>query len=298
MNVGIIGNGAWGQALATLAAKAGHQPRIGFRGERPSGFPGTPNLASLAAESELVLIAVPASAVGAVVTSAELDAGMRVVLATRGLVPDTGEWLSDVVLKHTSCRRVGVLSGPAVSSEVVEGCPTALVIGSEFDEVCSATQTALHSEQCRIYTSHDLRGVELAGAMVRVLGIALGIAEGVNLGVGSRGVIVTRGLAEATRLGLALGAQAQTFSGLAGVGDLVTCASSSEHPGMAAGRSVSRGGSLSTDMLNETKSVLALARRAGVDMPLTQAVVAICTGELRPRLAFDELMRRSARAEG
>ena len=195
MNVGIIGNGAWGQALAMLAAKAGHQPRIGFRGDRPIGFPGTPNLASLAAESELILIAVPADAVSAVVTSAELDAGMRVVLATRGLVPATGEWLSDVVLKQTPCRRVGVLSGPAVSSEVVEGRPTALVIASEFKEVCLATQDALHSEQCRIYTSQDLRGVELAGAMVRVLGIALGIAEGVNLGVGSRGVIVTRGAA-------------------------------------------------------------------------------------------------------
>mgnify|MGYP003950306945 CR=1 FL=1 len=298
MNVGIIGNGAWGQALATLAAKAGHQPRIGFRGDRPSGFPGTPNLAALVGDSEIVLIAVPASAVRDVVLSADLDAGMRVVLATRGLAPDTGEWLSDLVLKHTPCRRVGVLSGPAVAAEVVAGRPTALVVASAFDEVCLATQSALHSEQCRIYSSNDMCGVELAGAMVRLLGIALGIAEGVDLGVGSRGVVVTRGLAEATRLGLALGAQPQTFSGLAGVGDLVTCAASTNHPAMAAGRTVARGGTLTEDMLRETRAVLALANREGVELPLAQAVVAICTGEMRPRLAFDDLMRRSARSEG
>ena len=297
MNVGIIGNGPWGQALATLCAKAGNQARIGFRGPRPVGFPGTPNLAALASEADLLLIAVPARSVEEVVLAAELDASMRVVLATRGLVPVTGDWLTNLVVSQTPCRRVGVLTGPAVSSEVVEGRPTALVAASEFDEVCAATQQAFHSEQCRIYSSHDLRGVELAGAMVRVLGIALGVAEGVNMGIGSRGVIVTRGLAEATRLGLALGAQAQTFSGLAGVGDLVTCASSIEHPGMAAGLSLVRGQGASNHIVDEAKAMLTLAERHKVEMPLTEAVVGIATGRMRPRLAFDALMRRSARPE-
>ena len=297
MNIGIVGNGAWGQALATLVAKAGHQPRIGFRGTRPTGFPGTPNLPALAAESDLLLIAVPAHAVQDVVSGLELNAGRQVVLATRGLVPETGEWLSDLVIQHTPCRRVGILAGPAIASEVVAGKPAALVVASAFDEVCNATQMALHSGQCRVYSSRDLRGVELAGAMVRVLGIALGIAEGVGLGVGSMGVIVTRGLAEATRLGSVLGTHTGTFSGLAGVGDLVTTASSADHPGKAAGMSVARGGTIDTMLLDEARAVLALAARHDVDMPLSQAVVAIGTGEMRPRLAFDELMRRAARAE-
>ena len=298
MNVGIVGNGAWGQALATLVAKAGHQPRIGFRGTRPTGFPGTPNLPALAAESDVIVIAVPAHSVQQVVSDLHLDAGHRVVLASRGLVPETGEWLSDLVIRGTSCRRVGVLAGPAVASEVVSGKPTALVVASAFDEVCSLTQTALHSGQCRVYSSHDMRGVELSGAMVRVLGVALGIAEGGDLGVGSKGVIVTRGLAEANRLGAVLGARANTFSGLAGVGDLVTTASSTNHPGMAAGIAVARGGVIDEPILNEARSVLALAARHDVEMPLSRAVVAICTGEMRPRLAFDDLMRRAARPEG
>ena len=297
MNIGIIGNGAWGQALATLAAKAGHQPRIGFRGDRPAGFPGTPNLAALSAESELLLIAVRAHAVREVVASIELDASARVVLATRGLAPDTGEWLSDLVVQHSPCRRIGALTGPAVASEVVSGRPTALVVASEFDEVCSITQQAFHSEQCRVYTSHDLRGVELAGAMVRVLGVALGVAEGMDMGVGARGVIVTRGLAEATRLGESLGAQPATFSGLAGVGDLVSCAASPNHPSQEAGRLVARGSSVPAHVLSETRSVLAIAAREKVDMPLTEAVLAMATGDMRPRLAFDHLMRRSARSE-
>jgi glycerol-3-phosphate dehydrogenase (NAD(P)+) len=297
MNIGIIGNGAWGRALAMLAAKAGHQPRIGFRGTRPTGFPGTPNLSALSTESDLLLIAVHAHAVREVVDAIDLDAGARVVLATRGLAPETGEWLSDMVAENSPCRRVGVLTGPAVASEVVAGRPTALVVASLFDEVCKATQEAFHSEQCRVYTSQDLRGVELAGAMVRVLGVALGIADGVDFGVGARGVIVTRGLAEATRLGEALGAHPQTFFGLAGVGDLVSCASSPSHPSQEAGRAVARGGTATGYVLDETRSVLAIARRNGVDMPLTEAVLSIASGDVRPKLAFDELMRRSARSE-
>ena len=202
-----------------------------------------------------------------------------------------------MVLKNTPCRRVGALSGPAVASEVVAGHPTALVIASPFDEVCEATQRAFHSEQCRIYTSQDLRGVELAGAMVHVLGVALGIADGVGMGVGARGVIVTRGLAEATRLGEALGAHPKTFSGLAGVGDLVSCASSPHHPSQEAGRLAARGESVLAHVLDETRSILAIAGRMGVDMPLTEAVLSMATGDMGPKLAFDHLMRRSARPE-
>jgi glycerol-3-phosphate dehydrogenase (NAD(P)+) len=297
MNIGIIGSGAWGKALATLTAKAGHEPRIGFRGTRPSGFPGTPNLRTLTEESELLIIAVPAEGVKAAIQQAQPGAGTQVVLATRGLQPETGHWLSDLVIEHTACRRVGSLAGPAMASEVVRGRPTALVIAGPFDGVCSATQEALHSEHCRVYTTHDLQGVELAGAMVSVLAVAVGIADGVDLGVGAKGVIVTRGIAEATRLGTALGANPQTFSGLAGVGDLVSCASHADHPSFSTGVKIARGGSAASRIIEEARSVLNLADRHGVDLPLTKAALAIMTGQLRPKLAFNDLMRREARSE-
>ncbi|MGB0637941.1 MAG: NAD(P)H-dependent glycerol-3-phosphate dehydrogenase [Myxococcota bacterium] len=297
MNIGIIGSGAWGKALATLIAKAGHEPRIGFRGTRPSGFPGTPNLRTLTEESELLIIAVPAEGVATAIEQAKPGAGHQVVLATRGLQPETGDWLSDLVLKHTACRRVGSLAGPAMASEVVRGRPTALVIASPFDGVCSTTQAALHSEHCRVYTTHDLQGVELAGAMVSVLAVAVGIADGVNLGVGAKGVIVTRGIAEASRLGKALGADPQTFSGLAGVGDLVSCASHPDHPSFSTGVRISQGGSAASRTIDEARAVLSLANRHGIDLPLTKAALAIMTGQLRPKLAFNDLMRRQARAE-
>ena len=297
MNIGIIGGGAWGKALATLIAGAGHGPRIGTRGQRPTGFPGTPNLDALARESELLIIAVPSDEVADAVMACRLDAASMLVFASRGLEPRHGVWMSDFVVGHTPCRQVGALAGPALASEVMAGCPTALVIASPIEAVCQATQEALHSEHCRIYASADLRGVELSGAMVGALSIAVGIAEGVDYGVGARGVIISRGIAEASRLGEALGADPRTFSGLAGVGDLVSRASSPDHPGFAAGVALARGGAITSRIIVELRALLALSQDAGVDLPLTSAVLAVATGASRPKLVFDGLMRRQARRE-
>jgi glycerol-3-phosphate dehydrogenase (NAD(P)+) len=177
------------------------------------------------------------------------------------------------------------------------GHPTALVAASPFEAVQEATVSALHSARCRVYTTDDLCGVQLAGAMVGALAIAVGVADGVDFGIGAKGVIITRGIAEASRLGDAIGADARTFSGLAGVGDLVSCASSPLHPGFAAGRSLAEGGAVSSHIILQLRALLALSRRVGVDLPLTTAVLAIATGESRPKRVFDELMRRAARPE-
>ena len=297
MNIGIIGGGAWGQALATLTAKAGHQPRIGYRETRPTGFPGTPNLAALAEESALILIAVPSNRVAEAVDAARPGAGAMVVFASRGLDSGTGGWMSDLVLTRSPCRRVGVLAGPAQASEVSQGRPTALVVASPFDEVCQATQRALHSEHCRLYTSRDLRGVELAGAMVKILAVAIGLVDGVDYGAGAKGLVVTRGIAETARLGAALGADPHTFSGLAGVGDLVSAAASPNHPSFSAGMSLARGGTVSGQIIDECRGVLALASGVGIELPLTRAVLGVASREVTPKLAFDELMRREARSE-
>jgi len=297
MNIGIIGGGAWGKALATLTAGAGHEPRIGFRGQRPTGFPGTPNLDALVQESDLLIVALPSDAVADALNNCALDAASRVVIASRGLEPRHGVWMSEFVTRYTPAKQVGALAGPALAAEVMAGHPTALVIASPFDEVCKATQAALHSEHWRIYTTSELRGVELAGAMVDALAVAVGIAEGVDYGVGAKGVIITRGIAEATRLGEALGADPKTFSGLAGVGDLVSRASSPQHPGFTAGLSLARGGAIAGRIIEELRALVTLSSEAGVELPLTTAVLDIATGESRPKLVFDTLMRRSPRRE-
>jgi len=297
VNIGIIGCGAWGKALATLVARAGHAPRVGYRSTPPGGIPGTPNLDALVAESDLTILAVPADAIETVVRKSSPGPESKIVIATRGLQPETGEWLSQIILDQSPCRRVGSLAGPALATEVVRDRPSGLVIASPFDQVCTLTQDALHSEICRVYTSNDLRGVELAGAMVLVLSMAVGITEGLDLGIGGRGIVITRGIAEATRLGAALGAHPQTFAGLAGVGDLVSCACHKDHPSFAAGLALAKGAPCPVRARQDAQSVIHLASRHNVELPLTAAVAAIASGEVRPRLAFDALMRREARAE-
>lgn len=297
MIVGILGSGAWGKALATLVAEAGQQPRIGYRGRPPGGFPGSPNMAALTAESDLVLVAVPPASVRDVLRAAKPGAASRVVIATRGLEPETGTWLTDLVTQESAAVRVGCLAGPALAAEVLKRRPSALVVASRFDEVCRLTQDALHSALCRVYTSSDLRGVEVAGAMVQVLSVAVGIADGLDLGIGVRGVVASRGLAEGARLGAALGAQPTTFAGLSGMGDLMSCASHPDHPGYGAGLRLGRGGRNELEVESLANALVALAARHGVNLPLTAAVAQIAAGKLTPRLAIDGLMRREATSE-
>ena len=297
MIVGVIGSGPWGRALATLAAEAGNQPRIGYRGKPPRGFRGTPNLSALSREVELLLVAVPPAEVRDAIKSARPGPANRVVIACRGLEPRTGQWLSAVVTDESRCVRVGALTGPALAAEVIARRPSAMVAASAFDEVATMTQAALHSPICRVYTTSDLRGVELAAAMVRVLAVAVGMADGLQLGVGDHGVVVTRGLAEARRLGKALGAHDTTFAGLAGVGDLVACGNHPEHPGYSIGQRLVRTQGANPAMAGEAMALVQLAERNEVDLPLTRAIAAIAAGKLEPRLAIDMLMRREATRE-
>jgi len=204
---------------------------------------------------------------------------------------------------------VEVLAGrlaPALALEVARGQPTALVAASSDAGVCAAAVAAFHAGNLRVYTSADPVGVEVGGAVKNVLAIATGLADGMALGLNARAALVTRGLAEMTRLGVALGAEAATFMGLSGLGDLVLTTTGDLSRNRAVGLRLSGGQPLAgilaelghvAEGVSSAPMVLQRARDSGVEMPIVEAVVEVLAGRLAPALALEALMRREARAE-
>lgn len=297
MKVGIIGGGKWGKALATLVAEAGHRPQIGYQTHAPRGFPGSPNLAMVARESDILLFATPPANLREAVQKAQLGPANHVVVASRGLDPHNHQVLSRCIVEESAAIRIGALAGPALASEIMNRRPIAMVVGSSFDEVGRRTQAALHSHICRLYTSSDLLGVELAAATVLPLSVALGLADGLRLGTGVKGVIITRGLRECTRLGQVLGTDPHTFSGLAGMGDLVACGALPNHPGFIAGRLLANEQPTDAHIIADIDPIVRLASAHSISLPLISAILAMLQGKLKPRLAIDHLMRREATSE-
>ncbi|MEO8155863.1 MAG: NAD(P)H-dependent glycerol-3-phosphate dehydrogenase, partial [Rhizobacter sp.] len=201
---------------------------------------------------------------------------------------------------------VGVLSGPSFALEVARGQPAALVVASSDESLCQQAVEAFHSDSLRIYASSDPVGVEVGGAVKNVMAIATGIVDGMQLGLNARAALITRGLAEMTRLGLALGARAETFMGLSGLGDLVLTATGDLSRNRKVGLLLAQGSPLA-QILQElghvaegvacAATVLQRAQACGVDMPITEAVVRVLDGRISPTRAIRELMSRDARRE-
>ena len=201
----------------------------------------------------------------------------------------------------------GALSGPSFALEVAHSQPTALVAASEHAVVREALVQAFHSPTLRVYGSDDLVGVEVGGAVKNVLAIATGLCDGLNLGLNARAALITRGLAEMTRLGVALGARAETFMGLSGLGDLVLTATGDLSRNRRVGQLLAQGLTLqqAVDSLGHVaegvysaRTVVQRARALGVDMPISEGVVALLDGQLKPAEAVAALMGREARDEG
>lgn len=294
MKVAIVGAGPMGQALASVAMEAGTEVLLGYRSQSVRGIPTTSDPAELAAFAELVLFAVPAWELHATLGALPLGPQHRTVLCARGPDPESGTWLHELVPQLTPCLRVGMLAGPMVPTEVLSGHPGAAVIASPYAELRERTQQALHSPRCRVYKSDDIRGVELASAFARVLAVVAGVAEALQMGEAAHGLVTSRGLAEATRLGAALGAKRETFTGLAGLGELV--ASSGPHNlAFAAGQALVRGERhAEEDAFRSARALVRVAAPVKVELPLTEAIAAIATGEIDPREAFRALMERPA----
>ncbi len=257
------------------------------------------------AREGLIVIATPMAGLEAMLRALPADAG-AVLWLCKGFQEGTG-WLGHEVAQAVCPQvRVGVLSGPSFALEVARGQPTALVAASAHESVRDLAVQLLHGDQLRIYTSDDPVGVEVGGAVKNVLAIATGIADGLGLGQNARAALITRGLAEITRLGLALGARAETFTGLSGLGDLVLTATGDLSRNRQVGLLLAQGLALPqilrdlghvAEGVYSAAMVLQRAGAHGVDMPITQAVVAVLVGRLTPREAVERLMGREARPE-
>ena len=326
MHLTVLGAGAWGTALAVSTAGR-HPTRLWARDPAQAAqmrslrrnmrylpevvLPPALQVAydfdaALAfAAGGLVIVATPMAGLDGMLRRLGAHRG-GVLWLCKGFAPDTGALGHEIARALNVSSNVGVLSGPSFAIEVARGQPTALVAASNDDLLCEQAVEALHSDSLRVYTSNDPIGVEVGGAVKNVLAIATGIADGMTLGLNARAALITRGLAEMTRLGVALGARAETFMGLSGLGDLVLTATGDLSRNRTVGRLLAEGLSLPTILadlghvaegVGTAPMVLRRAQSLGVEMPITQAVVQVLEGSTTPAQALEQLMGRGARPE-
>ncbi len=329
MNLSVLGAGAWGTALAVSVAgrhptclwsrdavqaqalrRSGHNERYLPGVALPSELRITADFerAVAHAQSGLIFIATPMSALHEMLRRLPPEAidASGIVWLCKGFQQGTGRLGHEIAHTTRPLARVGVLSGPSFAIEVAHGRPTALVAASDDATLRDAVVEAVHSDSLRIYTSADPIGVEVGGAVKNVLAIATGIADGMSLGLNARAALITRGLAEMTRLGVALGARAETFMGLSGLGDLVlTCTGELSRnrqvgvrlaQGVPLARILGELGHVAEGVYSASTARLR-ASECGVDMPISEAVVHVIEGHMTPAQALESLMARDARSE-
>jgi glycerol-3-phosphate dehydrogenase (NAD(P)+) len=331
--IAILGGGSWGTALAILLAQNPkghgvslwvHDPALAETMRRdhvnavylpgsaiPHGVRVTPDAGEALASARIVLGVMPSAHARSVYTQAlpHLQPEMVFVSATKGLEPHTHARMSEVLAQVVSPKfapRIAVLSGPSFAAEAVRGDPTAVVLASRDAALAATLQEELSGRAFRLYTNDDVLGVEYAGAMKNVIAIAAGACQGLGLGSNSLAALITRGLAEMTRLAVALGAQPETLSGLAGLGDLVlTCTgalSRNRHIGVELGKGraladILAGMRMVAEGVHTTDALRELARRPGVELPITEQVYAILHGQRSPREAIRAIMERPLKRE-
>lgn len=320
-SVAVIGAGAWGTALATVAARAGrnvtlwarnaeHAARIASSRDNPR-LPGVrlaPEIVvtselSLAARADMLLIATPAQHLrGAVnMLASHLTKPVPVVACAKGIEHGTHKFMTDVIAEAAPHTQPAILSGPSFADDVARGLPTAVTLAAKDEALASALVQALGSATFRPYHTTDVRGVEIGGAAKNVLAIAAGIVVGRNLGASALAALTTRGFSELARLGRACGARTETLSGLSGLGDLLLSCSTAQSRNFALGIALGRGEAAPAGKLAEgafTAPVLVeLATAQKVDMPVSQAVAAILDGRLTIDAAIEGLLTRPFKAE-
>lgn len=324
----VIGAGAWGTALADLLARNEHDVVLWAREEDVvasvnerhvndrflTGAPLAPSLRATADAAEavrgadLVLYVPPSHVLRTVIRShaADVPGDATVVVASKGIERDTLDLMTDVVVEELPGRAVAALSGPSFAAEVAARQPTAVVAAADRSDVAEHVQQLFAADTFRVYTHDDVTGVELGGSLKNVMAVATGIVEGLGLGFNSRAALITRGLAEMTRLGVALGARQATFAGLAGMGDLVLTCTGSLSRNRSLGFEIGQGKTLQevlaeretvAEGVTTAQSAAQLARRESVEMPIVNAVNRVLFDGGSPRQAIEELMGRELRTE-
>lgn len=330
MRVTVVGSGAWGSTVAAMAAME-HPVRLWCRraeladtinrtGENPDHLPGhrlggaitaTASVGEALADTRLVVMAVPSHGFRTVMESVAPHLGDDIPLLslTKGIEQGTTMRMTEIVAAVAPSHdrsRTGVLTGPNLAGEMVSGAPAAAVIGMEDQEVASHLQTVFMHPGFRVYRNPDVIGCEIAGAVKNVMAIAAGMAKGLGFGHNTLAALITRALAELTRLGVAMGGRPETFAGLAGMGDLIATCQSDDSRNNRVGMALAQGRSL-PEILSGMSSVaegvktagpvVDMAHRLGIDMPIAAHVVEVLEGRTSPRDAVLSLMTREARSE-
>ena len=320
--VAVIGAGAWGTALAALAARAGRDVVLCARSPaaaaeiaatrinpKLSGIRLDANIQvtddiAVAAQADIILIATPAQNLRAAVAALapHLASATPVIACAKGIERGTHKFMTEVIAEAAPEARPAILSGPSFAEDVARGLPTAVTLAAKQSELASALVQALGSSNFRPYHTSDVRGVEIGGAAKNVLAIAAGIAAGKKLGASAQAALTTRGFSELVRLGRACGARGETMAGLSGLGDLILTCSSLQSRNFALGIALGRGEARPRDKLAEgefTAPVLIeLAAAQDVDMPVSNAVASILTGAVTIDDAIESLLTRPFKAEG
>lgn len=340
MNATIIGAGAWGTAVAIHAAKSmGANGRVVLWARDPEQakllqvsrvnqkyLPGVPFPENLIVESSWDLAVENASAVEDLLIIATPLSGLantcqQLLCATtipknwiwlcKGIEPETSALPHEIVKRELTAVSLGqvaygVLSGPSFAIEVAKGLPCALTVASQFPNLCRLTQVLLHHQSMRVYATDDVVGVELGGAIKNVLAIATGIGDGLGLGLNARAGLITRGMVEMMRLGQAMGAKSETFSGLTGLGDLILTATGDLSRNRKVGLALASGKNLD-QILKElghvaegvrcAQAIQALAMKHDIQMPIVESVCDVLFAGVDPKIAVSKLMSRDPKAE-
>jgi glycerol-3-phosphate dehydrogenase (NAD(P)+) len=329
VKISVVGAGAWGTALANLLTENEHEvmlwahepdvaESVNANAENRRFLAGVPLHRDLRATTvieqslegaSLVLFVAPSHVLRQVAASASrhVPVGTPLVVATKGIDRERLSLMTEVVEEEIPGRPIVALSGPSFALEVANHLPTAIVAASDSPDAAQTVQRALSTSAFRVYTQGDVIGVELGGALKNIMAVATGISDGLQLGFNARAALITRGLAEMTRLGVKMGAQPATFAGLAGIGDLVLTCTGSLSRNRSVGLEIGRGATLSevlqgretvAEGVTTTESAKKLAEKHGVEMPIVNAVHRVLFERQPARWALVELMTRDLKGEG
>jgi len=326
-HIAVVGAGSWGTTVASTVAqnqstmlwarRAALAQQITTDHENIDYLRGvaltesllcSSNLQDVVRDASIVMMAVPSNGFRDVLVEVAkyVSPEVPIVSLTKGLERDTLKRMSEVVADVLPRHCVAVLTGPNLAHEILAGQPAATVVGCSDDEIAKQIQILLTRPTLRVYTNPDVVGCEIGGVVKNVIAIAAGIVEGMGFGDNSKATLITRGLAEMSRLGIALGANPNTFTGLAGIGDVVATCASAQSRNTAVGVRLGKGESIESitasmkmvaEGVKSSLSVLQLAQRCKVDMPITEQVAAVCEGTISARDSLVRLMSRVSKAE-